>query len=812
MKKTVFILMFIFVASAIEAQVISNRYEKDEVFKIHPQLKQKKAKSPQKKMAIVNVQKLIEEDRQLAKMDRPFRFGYGFDVHYSLNDGIWEENDSSKIWSMNISSLGAYSLNFIFQQLFLAEGAQLFIYNNDKSMVYGPVISEQNAVGEHFLTDLIAGDEVTIQLIEPKNIKQPSSLIISKVIHGYIDVLSYPAIGNADYDNCHNDINCYSTWDTESDAVALVLLSGGDVLCSGSLLNNVQQDYKAYFLSAFHCVDLDENGSISTTEKNNAQNWAFRFQYKKTTCNGSTATSYITYNQATFRAAWANSDFVLMELVSSAVQNNVALTFLGWDRSGNVPTQGTGIHHPRGDVMKISFDTNPLSSTTPYLTGTHWLVEFDNGIVEHGSSGSPIFNQNKRVIGQLHSGSVKCPPMTAYYGRFSASWAGGGTNDSRLSNWLDPLGTNPTTLNSIAYNPTTISGASSLYNFQQSTYTLNNLPSNTTITWSGSSNVNIISGQGTSQVTISICSGSTATLTATLSGTVNQVLNKALEVKAGDLYATPYISHVEVELYNPYAQCFDWEIGNSLTSIIGNGNINCSSYNSLAFTTLNGADGGNVAVRARKDNCYSNWQGSTISLWRPEIDGACSYFNPVSGEPFYACIGNMPSYMTYGNVEFYWYIDDYLIDVTTEPSVYTYNWPCGYSTHCYVIAVIDNDIEISSPHVDFWGMCTGGGGWSTYSAAYPNPAGNELIINRETKNNEVSTNTIIGEQKAKANTATVKVLLYSHSTTKLVYSKDFSASAEQIRIDTSKLPNGVYYLNMVENNEKIKEQTIIINH
>ncbi|MDR1553504.1 MAG: T9SS type A sorting domain-containing protein [Prevotellaceae bacterium] len=46
----------------------------------------------------------------------------------------------------------------------------------------------------------------------------------------------------------------------------------------------------------------------------------------------------------------------------------------------------------------------------------------------------------------------------------------------------------------------------------------------------------------------------------------------------------------------------------------------------------------------------------------------------------------------------------------------------------------------------------------------------------------------------------------------MVYSKDFSASAEQIRIDTSKLPNGVYYLNMISNNKKIKEQTIIVQH
>jgi hypothetical protein len=103
--------------------------------------------------------------------------------------------------------------------------------------------------------------------------------------------------------------------------------------------------------------------------------------------------------------------------------------------------------------------------------------------------------------------------------------------------------------------------------------------------------------------------------------------------------------------------------------------------------------------------------------------------------------------------------------------------------------------------------------YSTYSAAYPNPAGNELIIDREEKDSELKTNAVIGGQSAKAkNNATVKVLLYSHSTTQLVYSRDFSASEQQIRIDTSKLPNGIYYLNIIANGEKIKQQTIVVNH
>mgnify|MGYP000695158879 CR=1 FL=1 len=88
----------------------------------------------------------------------------------------------------------------------------------------------------------------------------------------------------------------------------------------------------------------------------------FKFQYKVTECNGNTVRTTYTYNRADFKAAWNTSDFALMELKKSPLSNQ-EITWLGWDRSGNVPSEGTGIHHPQGDVMKISFDENTLSET-----------------------------------------------------------------------------------------------------------------------------------------------------------------------------------------------------------------------------------------------------------------------------------------------------------------------------------------------------------------------------------------------------------------------------------------------------------------
>ena len=218
-------------------------------------------------------------------------------------------------------------------------------------------------------------------------------------------------------------------------------------------------------------------------------------------CSGGYATSGVTYNRATFRAAWNNTDFALMELRNSPAGDS-RFSWLGWDRSGNAPTAGTGIHHPSGDVMKISFDNDLITETAAGSTNsgtTHWFVDIDNGTLEHGSSGSPLFNPQKKVIGQLHNGYPGCNSSKQFwYGCFHRSWAGGGTNSTRLSNWLGPNGSGVITTNT-SKSPT-VSGPSSVCD--QATYTVENLPQGATVQWSVSNNnVTLTSGQGTHTAT-----------------------------------------------------------------------------------------------------------------------------------------------------------------------------------------------------------------------------------------------------------------------------------------------------------------------
>lgn len=364
----------------VKAQITTVSSKQNKKFKTSAQLKAKMSAKAKKSFPYLDVKPLLEEDKLVKAMDIPYRFGKGFETAYTLKDGDWENTSDGKIWRLLVTSHGAYSLNFIFDELSLAKGAELYIYNKDGTIVYGPVTSDQNiSTGETFLTDLVKGETVVLHLYEPKNKK--SKLRISKVVHGYRDMFSDTNYsGLNDSESCNNDANCFPDWDQESDAIALVLLSNGEEWCSGSLLNNTAQNFRPFFLTAFHCIDSDHNDALSEEEISNAENWMFRFQYRKLSCESSILTNTVTFNRADFRAAWNNTDFALMEMENTPL-GDTRFTWLGWDRTENTPSSGTGIHHPAGDVMKISFDDDELDTSSWGGIDNHWLVNFDDGVV-----------------------------------------------------------------------------------------------------------------------------------------------------------------------------------------------------------------------------------------------------------------------------------------------------------------------------------------------------------------------------------------------------------------------------------------------
>ena len=123
-------------------------------------------------------------------------------------------------------------------------------------------------------------------------------------------------------------------------------------------------------------------------------------------------------------------------------------------------------------------------------TQNHWRVYFNDGIVQYGSSGSPLFNQNNRIVGQLHGNQKNlCGTNTCFcsqipvgeYGRFDLSWTGNNNDSTRLSNWLAPgLSTHPQFLEGI-FDPVITGSNTVCYEGSQFVFTSSSAFS--TVTW-----------------------------------------------------------------------------------------------------------------------------------------------------------------------------------------------------------------------------------------------------------------------------------------------------------------------------------------
>ena len=540
MKKYLFLIVFIMVPFCTSiAQVKTSYYDEgsfmltgssviQSIANAHPTTIDLSADLVSKKMSSYK-----KED-----LENPERFGIPVEINNTLEDGNWVEAEKGRIWAMTFKSADAHSLTFVFNDLKLADGAEMYVANKDLTVVFGPVSMENTPQNGFLMTDDIPGSESTIFLYEPNNIKGESSFILNSVIYGIRDLSGSGQGTNRSYLNPA----CYFEWDDSANGVGIVRHSDGTYNGSGSLMMATDYSFKPYFLLSYKQIK-NKISSIPT--------WSFKF-CARNKCNGTIVTKYTYYNPQLL-AYWEDSNFALLELESSA-STQPDLIWLGWDRSTSTPSGGASIFN-KGGALKIAFRNSSLSSDncSCVSTGVWSFNPWDLGDFPGDCYGAPFINQDKRVVGSYiltHLVDVPSVGWLYYYhfNKFYNSWTGNGTNSTRLSNWLDPIGSGQTTMNS--YHPVgnvSIVGNSMLGN--TNVYYVQNLPSNMTVEWSLSDsyyNQNQLFQDAPSSNQCTIIKNSShemigATLTATIkeSNVVKQRLRKTVTLY-NNLYGTYY--------------------------------------------------------------------------------------------------------------------------------------------------------------------------------------------------------------------------------------------------------------------------------
>lgn len=415
---------------------------------------------------------LFEEDAAATK-GTPLRVGVGHKVNYTFhNSGRLDElSDGSRLWRLALHSPGAVMMSVVFSHFNIPEKATLHVYSSDRSQLVGTYTNDNVGSNGMFESDDIIGDELVIEYYEPADALFHGEIEIAKVTHIYRDFLHVSSDnvpkgphGDAEGD-CHLDVKCPEGdgWGDQIKSVVCIKMNQTDghvYLCSGAMINNVRRDKTPYVLTANHCFEGTDMTGVTIR---------FYFEYEKDVCggiggnykknaSGAEVVANANYNGST-SSLNRSSDFLLFKItgnINESFRDNIV--FAGWDATGSASV-GAAIHHPGGDYKKISIPRVVYSNGT---TSKYWVVGWHTnptkGVTEQGSSGSPLFNANGLIIGDLSTGSSACNQLdgTDNYGKISYSWTNNNTTDNshKLQPWLDPDNTGTKVLQGMYYNGT----------------------------------------------------------------------------------------------------------------------------------------------------------------------------------------------------------------------------------------------------------------------------------------------------------------------------------------------------------------------
>ena len=398
-------------------------------------------------MPEVDLAKLQAEDaeRESTTLSVPARFAANLPVSITPeNSGTWETlADGSKLWRMRFASPGALSLSLAFELFDLPPGAAFWIHDVDGASVQGPYTSKSRNAAGGLWTAVMLGDELVAELFLPAG--SEADLKISSVNHGYRFFGESKEDIAAKRGSCNINVVCPQgdPWRNQIQSVARFTAScfngTATCLCTGQMVNNTAGDNTPFFLSAQHCIE----------EADDAPTVVAYWNYESPTCDDFYGGS-LSQNQS--GSTWVSSspldsgsDFTLVELDQDP-DPSWSVYFAGWDARDRIPNSTTTIHHPSGDQKSISFDYDPptvssyVEDASPGNGMFFRIGDWDEATTEGGSSGGALFDDaTGRCIGTLSGGFAACGnDEPDWYGRFSSHWVGGGTSDTRLSDWLDP--------------------------------------------------------------------------------------------------------------------------------------------------------------------------------------------------------------------------------------------------------------------------------------------------------------------------------------------------------------------------------------
>lgn len=390
-------------------------------------------------------------------------------IDRGLNDsGTWFAlDDGASLWRLSIRVQDAFSLEPYFDQFFMPPGGELHIFNDTGTEIFGAYTDNNNSSHGRLSAEMIQGDIINFEYYEPASVQGEGILHILDLGYRYRDVIGLdPSNTEGGSHDCQVDVTCEEglLWNKQSRSTVRVRtrVNGEFFWCTGTLMNNTSHDCRPLILTSLRCAmegsDMSSSADFSF--------FRFYFGYKSEGCNsagngvGNSMSGSSRLGDSNDGGGALGSDYLMLEL-NREIPQEYSPYYAGWNASGALESDGgVSIHHPYGDVMKIStFQETPTSSAWGTLD-THWRVFWratvnGHGVVESGSYGSGLFNAAGLLVGTLTGGASNCSEVDPdgedlpdFFGKMSHHWSENpNPMMEKLRAILDPSGGNSVMFN-----------------------------------------------------------------------------------------------------------------------------------------------------------------------------------------------------------------------------------------------------------------------------------------------------------------------------------------------------------------------------
>lgn len=332
--------------------------------------------------------------------------------------------DGSLVWTTSLQVTDATAVRIHFTDFRLPPLTALYIYN-DAGQAFGPYTGKGPGDKGDFWSNTVFGESVWVQLhseLTDASKLREATFGIAEVSHlgERFELAKQVSQAKADCSgniSCVENAECYdwSLLNIARKAVAKMIFEddGGSYLCSGGLLNDIDtSDRKPWFLTANHCISSEDSANSLET--------FFQYQSSCGSCSASYSQSVLGAN---LWATGSGGDFTLLQL--SELPSSWGL--MGWTNANTLSQTGTQLYrisHPKGKPQ--AFTQHEILSNS----NAKWIVSDPViGATEGGSSGSPIFREDGKVVGQLYgftySGSYDLCDASTFNNRdgaFSYYW------------------------------------------------------------------------------------------------------------------------------------------------------------------------------------------------------------------------------------------------------------------------------------------------------------------------------------------------------------------------------------------------------